>query len=301
MEHRTLGRTGVSLSVVGFGAMTIGGNYGPVDDAQSLAALHAAVDAGMNFIDTSDAYGAGRSETVLARFLAERPDRDRIVVATKGGNDQTTGTTSFEPAYIARCVEASLSRLGCETLDLYLLHNPKLEEMQAELSFDLLDRLVAEGRIRHWGVSVNTLPECEFVVANGRPAFLQMEYNVASQAPAAVFEECARAGIGVICRVPMKRGFLAGRFDTDTQWQGGDRRARTLTPENMARMQPRLAAVQAVSGELGITPAAVALRFCVSNPDVSTVVSGIRTPAQASANAAAAQPLPANLLATLRD
>ena len=121
MEHRTLGRTGVSLSVVGFGAMTIGGNYGPVDDAQSLAALHAAVDAGMNFIDTSDAYGAGRSETVLARFLAERPDRDRIVVATKGGNDQTTGTTSFEPAYIARCVEASLSRLGCETLDLYLV------------------------------------------------------------------------------------------------------------------------------------------------------------------------------------
>ncbi|MBM3222966.1 MAG: aldo/keto reductase, partial [Candidatus Tectomicrobia bacterium] len=131
MEKRTLGRTGLQTSVIGFGAMPIGGIYGPVNDAVSLRALHAAVDAGINFIDTSDAYGAGHSERVIGSFLKQRADRDEIIVCTKGGNNMVTGVRNFTPEYIRGCVEGSLQRLGVEAIDLYLLHNPTLTNMQA--------------------------------------------------------------------------------------------------------------------------------------------------------------------------
>ena len=124
MEKRTLGRTGLNVAVVGFGSMPIGGIYGPVDDTVSTKALHAGIDAGMNFIDTSDAYGAGHSERVIGAFLKERPDRDQILVCTKGGNNMVTGARNFTPDYIRGCVEGSLQRLGIEAIDVYLLHNP---------------------------------------------------------------------------------------------------------------------------------------------------------------------------------
>jgi len=126
MEKRTLGRTGLQVAVVGFGAMPIGGIYGPVDDAVSTKALHAAIDAGMNFIDTSDAYGAGHSERVIGTFLKERPDREQIIVCTKGGNNMVTGVRNFTPDYIRGCLEGSLQRLGVDAIDVYLLHNPTL-------------------------------------------------------------------------------------------------------------------------------------------------------------------------------
>src|SRR5262249_49236601 len=127
MEQRTLGRTGLNVAVVGFGAMPIGGIYGPVDDTVSTKALHAAIDAGMNFIDTSDAYGEGHSERVVGAFLKERPDRDQIIVCTKGGNNMVTGVRNFTPDSIRGCVEGSLQRLGVEAIDVYLLHNPTLQ------------------------------------------------------------------------------------------------------------------------------------------------------------------------------
>ena len=118
MEKRTLGRTGLEVTVIGFGAMTIGGAFGPVDDDESNRALHVAIDAGMNFIDTSDAYGAGHSETVIGKFLTERSDRGEILIFTKGGNDMATGARNFTPDYIAGCLEGSLKRLGsrCDRL-----------------------------------------------------------------------------------------------------------------------------------------------------------------------------------------
>src|ERR671923_1423767 len=126
MEKRRLGRTGLDVTVVGFGTITISGFYGTVDNAVSIKALHAAIDAGMNFIDTSDAYGAGHSEQVIGAFLKERPDRDQIIVCTKGGNNMVTGVRNFTPDYIRACVEGSLQRLGVDAIDVYLLHNPSL-------------------------------------------------------------------------------------------------------------------------------------------------------------------------------
>lgn len=299
MEKRRLGDTGLEVSIIGFGGMTIGGAFGPVDDEESMRALHAAIDAGMNFIDTSNAYGEGRSETLIGRFLRDRPDRDGILVFTKGGNNMVTRTRNFEPGYIAECLEGSLTRLGREPIDLYMLHNPSVDNMSAEDSYAVLEKAKTDGKIRHWGVSVNTVPECELAVSQGRAATLQMEYNVINQSAAGAFAMAKSAGVGVISRVPLNRGFLSGRFDESTEFPEGDTRRRSLTPENLRKHQGRLDAVKAAASELDVSPATLAIRFCVTNPDVSCVIPGVRTVAQAEENAAAAEPLPAAIMERL--
>jgi aryl-alcohol dehydrogenase-like predicted oxidoreductase len=300
METRTLGRTGLQVPVVGFGSMTIGGIFGPVDDAVSIQALHAAIDAGMRFIDTSDAYGAGHSERVIGRFLRERPDRDQIIICTKGGNNMVTGARNFTPEYIRGCVEGSLQRLGIEAIDLYLLHNPSVQNLKAGDSFELLEKYKAEGKIKHWGVSLNTLEECELAVADGRPAVLQMEYNLLDQEAEGVFAKAKAAGVGVISRVPLKRGLLSGRIDEQTQFVEGDRRRNILAPDKLPAMVARVKRIAEVVADYGRPLAEVAVRFCISNPDVSLTIPGIRTPEQARANAAASEPLPADVLQKLR-
>jgi aryl-alcohol dehydrogenase-like predicted oxidoreductase len=301
MEKRILGRTGLKISVVGFGAIPIGGFFGPVEDAESIRALHTAIDAGMNFIDTSDAYGLEfRAEVVIGKFLKERSDRNDIIICTKGGNNMVTGKRNFSPDYIRGCLEGSLKRLGLEAVDLYLLHNPNVDDMKNELSFSLLDKYKAEGKIKHWGVSVNTLPECELAVSIGRPAAMQMEYNILEQEAEGVFAKAKAAGVGVISRVPLKRGFLSGRFDEAYQFSEGDRRRKILSPENMRKYQARLDKLREVAKEVGRSPAEIAIRFCVSNPSVSTVLPGIRTPQQAKEDAAAWETLPPEALKKLK-
>jgi aryl-alcohol dehydrogenase-like predicted oxidoreductase len=300
MEKRRLGRTGLEVAVVGFGAMTIGGIYGPVDDAVSRQALHDAIDTGMNFIDTSDAYGAGHSEQVIGTFLKERADRQHILVCTKGGNNMVTGARTFTPDYIRCCIEGSLQRLGVDAIDVYLLHNPTVDNMQAEDSFEVLETAQAQGKIKHWGVSVNTLAECECTIASGKPAVMQMEYNLFDQEPAAVFARAHAAGVGVISRVPLKRGMLSGRFDERSTFDAEDRRRNILAPDKLPAMTSQVRQLQAAVQELGRPLAEVAIRFCVSNPHVAVTIPGIRTPEQARANAAAWEPLPAALLHTLQ-
>jgi aryl-alcohol dehydrogenase-like predicted oxidoreductase len=292
MDKRQLGTTGLEVSIIGFGGMTIGGAFGPVDDAESMRALHAGIDAGMNFIDTSNAYGEGRSESLIGQFLKERADRDGILVFTKGGNNMVTRVRNFEPGYIAECLEGSLTRLGREPIDLYMLHNPSVDNMSSEDSYALLEQAKSDGKIRHWGVSINTVPECELAVSQGRAATLQMEYNVINQSATGAFAAAKSAGVGVISRVPLNRGFLSGRFDESTEFPEGDTRRRSLTPENLHKLQGQLDAVKAAATELGVRPAELAIRFCASNPNVSCVIPGVRTVEQAEQNAAAAEPLP---------
>jgi aryl-alcohol dehydrogenase-like predicted oxidoreductase len=299
MDKRQLGDTGLEVSVIGFGGMTIGGAFGPVDDVQSLRALHAAIDAGMNFIDTSNAYGEGRSERLIGQFLQARPDRDDILVFTKGGNNMVTRVRNFEPAYIAECLQGSLERLGREPIDLYMLHNPSVDNMSAEDSYALLEKAKSDGKIRHWGVSVNSVPECELAVSQGRAATLQMEYNIINQSAADAFAAAQSAGVGVISRVPLNRGFLSGRFDASTQFADDDTRKRSLTPEKLRELEGQLHRVKAVAAELGVSPAELAIRFCASNPNVSCVIPGVRNVAQAEQNAAAAEPLAPEIMAKL--
>lgn len=299
MEKRKLGNTGLEVTVIGFGAMTIGGAFGPVNDDDSTAALHAAIDAGMNFIDTSNAYGEGRSESLIGAFLKTRADRDNILIISKGGNNMVTRQRNFEPTYIAKCLEESLQRLGRETIDVYLLHNPTVENMKALDSYAVLDKAKADGKIRHWGVSVNTVEECDFAAAQGRPSAMQMEYNVMNQSAAKAFAAAKTAGLGVISRVPLGRGFLSGRIDESKQFSDDDTRKRALTPENIRKFQTHLDKVKALAAELGVSPAELAVRFCVSNPNVSCVIPGVRTAEQARQNAASTAPLPAGIMAQL--
>jgi aryl-alcohol dehydrogenase-like predicted oxidoreductase len=300
METRKLGRTGLDVSVVGFGTMTIGGIFGRVDDAVSIQALHAAVDSGINFIDTSDAYGAGHSERVVGAFLKERRDRDHIIVCTKGGNNMVTGVRNFTPDYIRACVEGSLQRLGIDAIDVYLLHNPSVANLRAEDSVDILEIYQQQGKIKHWGVSVNTLAECELTVSAGRAAVMQMEYNIFEQQPAGVFAEAHAAGVGVIARVPLKRGLLSGRFDEHWIFDEEDRRKQMFSPDKMPALVSQVRRVEAAVADLGRPLAEVAVRFCVSNPHVAVTIPGIRNPAQAQANAAACEPLPPAALDRLR-
>ena len=301
MERRTLGRTGLEVTVIGFGAMTIGGAFGPVDDEESTRALRVAIDAGMNFIDTSDAYGAGHSEMVIGKFLAERSDRGDILVFTKGGNDMTTGRRNFTPDHIGACLEGSLKRLGVDAIDYYQLHNPNVENMAAEDSYALLEQARDDGKIKHWGVSVNTVEECDLAVEQNKPATLQMEYNVISQEAAPAFARAKAANVGVISRVPMKRGFLSGRIDEAFEFAEGDRRKNILSPENIQKFQGQLKRVREVAENLGISPAQAAIRFCVSNENVSCVIPGIRTPEQAAQNAACGDPLPAEAVRRMQE
>ena len=300
MQTRPLGRTGLAVTVVGFGSLTIGGAFGPADDALSLQALHTAIDAGMNFIDTSDAYGAGRSETLIGAFLKERSDRDQIIVCTKGGNNMVTGQRNFALDYIRGCVEGSLKRLGVEAIDLYLLHNPSLDNLKAGDSFDVLETYKAQGKIKHWGVSVNTIAECEYTVACGQPAVMQMEYNILEQEPEAVFAKAHAAGIGVIARVPLKRGMLSGRFNEQTTFVDTDLRGRILSTDKMPDLVAKVQQIEAASARVGRPLAEIAMRFCISNPHVAVTIPGIRTPEQARSNAAACEPLPADVVEALR-
>ena len=254
----------------------------------------------MNFIDTSDAYGEGHSERVVGAFLKERPDRDQIIVCTKGGNNMVTGVRNFTPDYIRGCVEGSLQRLGVEAIDVYLLHNPTLQNMQAGDSFDVLETYKAQGKIKHWGVSVNTLPECEYVVTSGAPAVMQMEYNLLDQSAADVFARAHTAGIGVISRVPLVRGLLSGRIDEHATFAEGDRRRQFFAPNRLSGMLPKVRQIQDIIAASGLSLIEAAMRFCVSNPHAAVVIPGIRTPEQARANAVASEPLPATLLAPLR-
>ena len=299
MNKRQLGDTGLEVTTIGFGAMTIGGAFGPVDDGESLRALHAAIDAGMNFIDTSNAYGEGRSENLIGQFLQERGDRDGILVFTKGGNNMVTRTRNFDPGYIAECLEGSLRRLGREPIDLYMLHNPSVDNMSAEDSYAILEQAKSDGKIRHWGVSLNSVPECELAISQGRVATLQMEYNVINQSATGAFAAARSAGVGVISRVPLNRGFLSGRFDESSRFAEGDTRKRSLTPENLRKFQGQLDVVKAAAAELGVSPAELAIRFCASNPNASCVIPGVRTAAQAEQNAAAAEPLPPDIMEKL--
>ncbi len=275
MQTRILGRTGLDVSVVGFGALTIGGAFGPVDDAISIDALHASIDAGMNFIDTSDAYGAGHSEEVIGKFLKDRSDRDSIIICSKGGNNMVTGQRNFTPDYIRGCVEGSLTRLGIEAIDVYLLHNPSMDNLKAEDSFDLLDVFKTQGKIKHWGVSVNTLEECEYTVSSGKPAVMQMEYNLLEQEPAEVFAKAHQTGIGVMARVPLKRGMLTGRFNEQTTFEATDLRGRILSADKMPALVAKVKRIEAAAASLGRPLSEVAMRFCVSNPHIAITIPGV--------------------------
>ena len=292
MKYRILGRTGLRVSAVGLGTMVHAGHFGPMDDRESLSAIETAMDLGVNFIDTSDAYGAGYSETLLGQAL--RGKRDKIVLATKGGNvmlGPDRGKRNFTPDYIDRVMDESLKRLQTDYVDLYQLHNPTVDVIERGDVWEVLERAKKAGKIRHYGVSINTIEEGIAAVNDGRSDTIQLEYNLLAQEPAEkIFPLAQKANVGIIARVPLRRGILTGKLTAadDGRFQGEDVRARSFKGEPFRRELEKAEQLRFLVDRNIQTFAQAAIAFCLAHPAVSTTIPGARNAQQMRENAAGA-------------
>ena len=316
MEHRVLGRTGRDVSVVGLGCWQLGGDWGEVGEDVALGVLAAAVDSGVTMLDTADVYGDGRSERLVGRFVASRGGASSgLTVATKMGrraNPHTAGAYTLD-AY-RRWTDRSRENLRTDTLDLVQLHCPPTEVLLREQTYDDLDVLVEEKRVAAYGVSVETVEEALAAIARPHVATVQIILNVFRRKPLErVLPAAIEAGVGIIARVPLASGLLSGRYDETTQFAANDHRSYNRHGEAFDVGEtfsgvPYEVGVAAAREVASLTPpsattAQLALRWVIDQPGVSVVIPGARTPAQAKANARAAEvpPLSAETLDALRD
>jgi aryl-alcohol dehydrogenase-like predicted oxidoreductase len=309
MHYRPLGSTGYTVSEIGFGAWAIGADWGNVDDDTAMEALHAAVDAGVNFIDTADVYGDGRSERFAARLVRERP-KDDVVVATKVGRRLDPHTADgYTGQNIERFIDRSLMNLDTEGLDLVQLHCPPTDVYYSPELFSELDALREVGKIRHYGVSVERVEEAMKAIEYPGVETVQIIFNMFRQRPAdRFFELAAAANVGVIVRVPLASGMLTGKMQPDTVFTSDDHRSYNRSGEAFdvgetfagVPYAPGLAAVAELRGLVpdGATMAQMALRWILMYDAVSTTIPGAKNVDQAVANAAASE-LPAIDAATM--
>ena len=306
MQYRILGRTGLRVSVVGLGTMVHAGHFGTMKDSESLDAIDAALDLGVNFIDTSDAYGAGYSETLLGNALRGR--RDKVILATKGGNVMVgpeRGKRNFAPTYIGRVLEESLNRLQTDRIDLYQLHNPTVDVIERGEVWEVLERAKKEGKIRYYGVSINTIEEGIAAVKDGRSDTIQLEYNLLAQEPAEkVLPLAQEANVGIIARIPLRRGVLTGKMTVadEQRFQGEDVRARSYKGEAFAKELAKAEQLRFLVHGPVKSLGQAAIAFCVAHPAVSVTIPGARNDQQMRENATGGDiTLPAEDLAKVAD
>jgi len=286
--------------------MVHAGHFGPMDDTESLGAIEAALDLGVNFIDTSDAYGAGYSETLLGKALKGK--RDRVILATKGGNTMVgpnRGKRNFSPDYIARVMDESLQRLQTDYVDLYQLHNPTVDVIEQGEVWAVLERAKQAGKIRHYGVSINTMEEGIAAVNGGRSDTIQVEYSLLAQEPADELLPLAqRANVAVIARIPLRRGVLTGKLTAadEARFQGEDVRARSFKGEAFRKELAKAEQLSFLVHNQVKTLTQAAIAFCLAHPAVSVVIPGARNAAQMRENATGADvTLPSEDLAKVAD
>ena len=290
MKYRTLGRTGLRVSEIGFGCWAIGGtSYGPTKDEESLEALETAWERGVNFFDTADTYGHGHSEKLIGKFLKGK--RDRAIVATKAGWDFYHGGSrkNFDLDYLRFACDESLKRLQTEAIDLYQLHNPTLEQIEAGELFGLLDELKAAGKVRFCGVSVHTPKEALAVIRSGRADTVQLIFNLIDQRPVAeVFPEAQAARVGLIVREPFACGLLTGKYTAESRFHKMDHRNRWVR-ERMARDLEKFDRFRAEFAPSGLTPPRAALEFILNCEAVSVVIPGAKAKTQVLENLLASE------------
>lgn len=291
MRYRSLGRTGLRVSEIGFGAWGIGGDaggsvaYGPADRDASLQALRSALDHGITFLDTSDFYGYGRSEALIGEAFHGR--RAEVVIATKGGM-LANGGLDFSARHIRKSVAASLTRLSTDYIDLYQLHGPAIEAIPDE-TVSALESLKREGTIRAFGVSARSPQEARLAIERFGFEAVQVNFNLLDQraVESGLFERAGEENVAVIVRTPLCFGFLTGRYSAKEAFHEKDHR-RGWDAAQLARwaQAPALfsALIESVPGQ---TPAQFALRYCLSHPCVSTAIPGMLTEAHVRENAAA--------------
>ena len=299
MQYQRLGRTDLTVSRIGFGAWAIGGDWGTVDDEQSMAAMHAAIDAGVNFIDTADVYGDGRSERLVARLRRERPG-ETIHVATKAGRRLPQQVVEgYSRTNLTEWIDRSLRNLETESIDLLQLHCPPTALYQIADVFDILDDFVKAGKVRHYGVSVETVEEALAAMGYPRVQSIQIIFNMFRLKPLArVFPEAARRQVGILARVPLASGLLTGKLRADSVFARDDHRNYNRFGEAFDQGEtlsgvPYSLGLEAVERLRPLVPEGLsltqlALRWILMFDAVTTAIPGAKTPAQAKENASAA-------------
>lgn len=298
MTYRNLGRTGWNISTISFGAWAIGGTWGTVQDDDSMAALHRALDVGVNFFDTADVYGDGRSEKLLARLKRERSDP--FFIATKAGRRLEPHTADgYTRQNLTSFVDRSLKNLETEAIDLLQLHCPPTEVYYRPEIFGWLDDLVRAGKLRFYGVSVEKVEEGLKAMEYPGIQSVQMIFNIFRQRPAELFfAEAKRRGVGILVRLPLSSGLLTGKFKSDSQFEPDDHRAFNRQGEAFDRGEtfsgvPYALGLKAVEALRPLTPpgatmAQMALRWILMFPEVTCTIPGAKRPAQVEENVRAA-------------
>ena len=296
MNYRKFGETDLEVSEVGFGAWAIGGaakvgdtaiGWGHTDDATSVKAITAALDAGVNFFDTADFYGLGHSEDLLGKTLGKRND---VVIATKVGhrNIEEKIVLDYSKDYIIGACEASLRRLNRDVIDYYQLHSARLPHLQEGGCMEAMEQLQRQGKIRYWGLSLNTFypqPEAEFLIEKGKGHGFQLVFNIINQRAMETILRAAARGYGIIARMPLQFGLLTGKFSSSASFENTDHRSFRLTEEILESSLNMLHKNVWPAGEKeGLSKTSLALSYILSFPEISTVIPGIRTPEQVADN-----------------
>ena len=296
MEFRPFGTTGIEVSEVGFGAWAIGGDaWGPVEDADSLAAIERALELGVNFLDTADVYGDGRSESLVGRVLKGR--REHVVVSTKGGLVGHHRDPQREPVYdrpekVLVAFDASLRRLETDYIDVYWCHIWWHDARETAAFLDAFATLKRDGKVRAVGVSTDSMEHLrQFHQGTGGGGAgidaVQLDYSILSRkAEAEMLPFAQRHGLAVVARGPLFKGLLTGKFDRHARFAEGDIRHGWPAEESYARNVERVERLRVLERD-DRTLGQVALRFVLSHPGVSVAIPGAKNPAQVEANTAA--------------
>jgi aryl-alcohol dehydrogenase-like predicted oxidoreductase len=312
MQYRELGRTGWKVSALGFGSWAIGGTWGPVQDAESLAALHRAVELGVNFFDTADVYGDGRSERLLAQLRRQRSET--IYIATKAGRRLDPHVAAgYNRANLTAFVERSLKNLDTEALDLLQLHCPPTQVYYMPEVFGVLDDLVKAGQVRYYGVSVEKVEEALKAIEYPNVQSVQIIFNMFRHRPAELlFEQARKRQVGILARVPLASGMLTGKLKPGTTFTPDDHRAFNRYGEAFDRGETFSGVdydvgLQAVEELKAVCPAGMsmvqfALRWILMFDAVTCAIPGAKRPSQAEENFSAADlpPLSDETMAQVR-
>ena len=298
MQYRNLGRTGWQVSAISFGAWAIGGTWGHVNDQDSLAALHRAVDLGVNFFDTADVYGDGHSESLLAELRKQRDET--IYIATKAGRRLDPHTASgYNRKNLTDFVDRSLKNLQADTIDLLQLHCPPTEVFYIPEVFGILDDMVAAGKLQYYGVSVEKVEEALKAIEYPNVKTVQIIFNIFRQRPSELFfGEAKRRNIGILARVPLASGLLTGKMTPNTEFPADDHRNYNREGEAFDRGET-FAGVKYETGLKAVdelrplvpeswTMAQFALRWILMYEAVTCAIPGAKRPAHVEDNAEAA-------------
>lgn len=297
MNYRTLGRTGWKVSEISFGAWAIGGTWGNVDDNESLAALNKALDLGVNFFDTADVYGDGRSEQLLAKLKKER--REEFHIATKAGRRLNPHTAEgYNKKNLTSFIERSLKKLNTEAIDLLQLHCPPTEVFYNPEVFGILDDLVKEGKLLNYGVSVEKIEEALKAIEFPNVKTVQIIFNMFRQRPADLFfEQAKKKQIGILARVPLSSGMLTGKFTKDSKFEDDDHRKFNRNGEDFDKGETfsgvdynlSLKAVEELKAVCpkGMSLTQFALNWILMFDAVTCAIPGAKRPIQAEENISA--------------